>query len=33
MMSVGMRRLLGKPARLKGLQRFLDHIENTTACG
>jgi len=28
MMSVGMHcRLLGKPARLKGLQRFLDHIE------
>ena len=28
MMSVGMHcRLLGKPARLKGLQKFLDHVE------
>ncbi|HKD24164.1 MAG TPA: allantoinase, partial [Rhizomicrobium sp.] len=29
MMSVGMHcRLLGRPGRVRGLQRFLDHIES-----
>jgi allantoinase len=34
MMSIGMHcRLLGRPGRMRALQRFLDHVQRTTACG
>jgi allantoinase len=34
MMSIGMHcRLLGRPGRMRALQRFLDHVQRTTASG